>query len=80
MCTNGNFNNPVVVQPVRMNDLTGLQHMPESRRSWYQLRSGPASENKQEKDQASLFHIFYVGCYQKVWPRLKLELFSKDLD
>jgi hypothetical protein len=34
-----------------------------------------------QRIQTSFFHVIYIGCQQKVWPRLKVDLpTSKDPD
>jgi hypothetical protein len=40
-----------------------------------------ASEDHNARANTHFFHVLYIGCYQKVWPRLKVELStSKDLN
>jgi len=40
-----------------------------------QWRNGLAHESKQAKSQkSSFFHVLYIGCQLKVWPRLKVYL------
>jgi hypothetical protein len=40
-----------------------------------------ASKSKNKQAKASFFHVIYIGCHQKVWSRLKVDLpASKDPD
>lgn len=57
-----------------MNPLDGFSNASEG------MELSGREKGSRQAEQASLLHVLYIGCPQKVWPRLKMNLpISNDL-
>ena len=85
LSTNIQFKNPVVVQfmelDVSASVYSGYKLLKEVGFNASEGVDFPVrARASRQREQASFFHVLYLGCHRKVWPGLKVALpASKDL-
>jgi hypothetical protein len=73
--TNGRFTESStcsVLEAISLNQLSVYIQKPKEVDSNASKGLGSECESKQAKNKSFLYHVLYINCQQKVWPRLEV--------